>query len=100
MPFSSALMRRGEATPASDIDIIVFGGEQFIPRNIIAFAEDFRELTGRNADIFEIREVNHGTPFYETIMKEGIKIAWENLWISGILILHQGALIFLVFKNK
>lgn len=66
---------RGEATPESDIDIIIVGGEQFIPRNIFALAEDLRELSGRSADVFEIREINNGTPFYETVMKEGIKIA-------------------------
>ena len=66
---------RGEATPESDIDIIIVGGEQFTPRNIFALAEDLRELSGRSADVFEIREINNGTPFYETVMKEGIKIA-------------------------
>ena len=66
---------RGEATPESDIDIIIVGGEQFTPRNIFALAEDLRELSGRSADVFEIRELNNGTPLYETVMKEGIKIA-------------------------
>ena len=66
---------RGDATPESDIDMIVVGGERFIARNIFALAEDLRELTGRNADVFEMREVNKGTPFYESIMREGIRIA-------------------------
>ena len=66
---------RGEATPESDIDLIVVGGENFIPRNIFALAEELRELSGRNADVFEMREVNVGTPFYESVMREGIRIA-------------------------
>ena len=66
---------RGEATPESDIDIIIVGGEEFTPRNIFALAEDLRELSGRSADVFEIRELNNGTPFYESVMKEAIKIA-------------------------
>lgn len=66
---------RGEATPESDIDVVVVGGDNFIPRNIFAMAEDLRELTGRNADVFEMCEVNTGTPFYESVMKEGIRIA-------------------------
>ena len=66
---------RGEATPDSDIDIIIVGGEKFIPRNIFALAEDLREMSGRSADVFELREINNGTPFYENVMKEGIKIA-------------------------
>lgn len=66
---------RGDATPESDIDVIVVGGKNFIPRNIFALAEDLRELSGRDADVFEIREVNAGTPFYEAVMREGIRIA-------------------------
>ena len=66
---------RGEATPESDIDIIIVGGENFTPRNIFALGEDLRELSGRSADVFEIRELNNGSPLYETVMKEGIRIA-------------------------
>ena len=66
---------RGDATPDSDIDIIVVGGKHFVPRNIFALAEDLREMSGPKADVFEMREVNTGTPFYESVMKEGIRIA-------------------------
>ena len=66
---------RGEATKDSDIDLIVIGGKNFIPRNIFAVGEDLREITGRSADVFEIREVNPDTPFYHSVMKEGIRIA-------------------------
>lgn len=66
---------RGDATPDSDIDVIIVGGKNFIPRNIFALAEDLREMTGREADVFEMREVDAGTPFYESVMREGIRIA-------------------------
>lgn len=66
---------RGDATPDSDIDVIIVGGKNFVPRNIFALAEDLREMTGRDADVFEMREVNAGTPFYESVMREGIRIA-------------------------
>ena len=66
---------RGDATPESDVDVIIVGGKDFIPRNIFALAEDLREMTGRNADVFEMREVNIGTPFYESVMREGVRIA-------------------------
>ena len=65
----------GDATPDSDIDVILVGGKNFVPRNIFALAEDLREMTGRDADVFEMREVNAGTPFYEAVMREGIRIA-------------------------
>lgn len=66
---------RGDATNSSDIDLIVFGGEEFKPQNIFAFGEDLREMTNRDADVFEISEVNTNTPFYNTVMREGVKIA-------------------------
>lgn len=66
---------RGEETPDSDIDVVVYGGKNFRKSNIFAFAEDMRELLGTNADVFEISEVNEGTPFYDNLMKEGVKIA-------------------------
>lgn len=66
---------RGEATAESDVDIVVFGGEHFRKTNIFSFAEDLRELTGKNVDAFEISEINLGTPLYENMMREGVRIA-------------------------
>ena len=66
---------RGEATADSDIDVIVFGGKDFRPADIFAFGEELRQLTGKDVDAFEIREVNVGTPFYNTVMEEGVRIA-------------------------
>ena len=66
---------RGEATASSDIDVIVVGGERFRARDIFAFGEELRQRTQKDVDAFEIREVNVGTPFYENVMREGVKIA-------------------------
>ena len=66
---------RGDATEESDIDVVVIGGAHFNRPDIFAFAEDLRELTGKDVDAFEICEVNVGTPFYETLMREGKQIA-------------------------
>ena len=66
---------RGEETLNSDIDVVVFGGDNFKKSNIFAFAEELREALGKDADVFEISEVNKGTPFYDNLMKEGVKIA-------------------------
>lgn len=66
---------RGEETPDSDIDVVVYGGKNFKKSNIFAFAEELREMLGKNADVFEMCEINQGTPFYDNLMKEGIKIA-------------------------
>ena len=66
---------RGEETLDSDIDVVVFGGDNFKKSNIYAFAEELRELFCTDADFFEISESDKGTPFYDNLMKEGVKIA-------------------------
>lgn len=66
---------RNEPDENSDIDVIVVGGEKFRPTDIFAFGEDLRELTKKDADVFEIREVNKGTEFYNNIMRDGVCIA-------------------------
>ena len=65
---------RSEANLDSDIDIIVFGGEGFIPKKIFELAEDLREKTGLKVDAFEIHEVNPNTDFYRNLLNEGIRI--------------------------
>ncbi len=66
---------RGEETPESDIDLVVFGGNNFKKSNIFAFAEELREITGKDVDAFEICEINQESDFYNNVMKEGVKIA-------------------------
>ena len=66
---------RGDETEDSDIDVVVFGGIGFKKTNIFAFGEELREMLGKNVDAFEISEINKATPFYESLLKEGVKIA-------------------------
>ena len=66
---------RGEATDASDLDLVLYGGAHFKKTNIFAFAEELRQKTGKEVDAFEISELEQGTPFYDAVMREGIRIA-------------------------
>lgn len=66
---------RGEESDESDIDVIVVGGPNFKARDIFAFGEELRQLTQKDVDAFEIREINKGTEFYENVMREGVRIA-------------------------
>lgn len=66
---------RGDADENSDIDIIVVGGDGFRATDIFAFGEDLRELSRKNVDAFEIREVNKESEFYNNILREGVRIA-------------------------
>lgn len=63
---------RNQATPNSDIDLIVIGGEAFDPTDIFAIAQDLHEVSGKHVDVYEIDEINKDTPLYHSIMKEGI----------------------------
>lgn len=66
---------RNEATSSSDIDLLVFGGNDFKLVNILAFAEELRAVFNKNVDAFEICELDKGTDFYNTVMKERVKVA-------------------------
>lgn len=61
---------RNEATPDSDLDLLVFGGENFKLTLIFALAEEIRSVLNKNVDVFEINEINTDSRFYENIMKE------------------------------
>ena len=66
---------RKEATANSDIDFLVFGGKDFKLTSIFAFAEELRLAINKKIDVFEIHEINLDSLFYETIMKERVKVA-------------------------
>lgn len=66
---------RQEATPASDIDLIVIGGPHFDPTDVFCIADDLYRLTEKDVDVYELREINEGTDFYNTVLSEGVQIA-------------------------
>ena len=66
---------RGEATETSDIDLVVVGGAAFRAKDIFAFGEELRQMTHKDVDAFELRELNANTPFYDAVMQEGVRIA-------------------------
>ena len=66
---------RGEANVDSDLDFLVYGGENFKLTMIFALAEELRETLNKRVDVFEIHEVNVDSEFYNTIMKERLLVA-------------------------
>ena len=69
---------RGDATENSDLDFLVFGGDEFKLTNIFALAEDLRIAFKRQVDVFEISEVNTDSDFYLNIMNERLNVAWNT----------------------
>ena len=66
---------RGQATAQSDIDIIVIGGSAFDPTDIFALAEDLHRQTKKPVDVYELRELDKDSPFYQSVFSEGVRIA-------------------------
>ena len=66
---------RKEADRMSDIDLMVIGGPSFDPTDIFSLADDLHRMTGKNVDVYELREINQQSDFYQTILKEGVRIA-------------------------
>ena len=66
---------RQEADASSDIDLVVIGGSQFDPTDIFCMADDLYRATGKKVDVYELRELNAETEFYDTVFAEGVRIA-------------------------
>ena len=66
---------RGDADEDSDLDFLVFGGENFKLTMIFALAEELRETLKKHVDVFEINEINKDSDFYNTIMRERLFVA-------------------------
>ena len=66
---------RNEANEDSDLDFLVYGGEDFKLTAIFSLAEELREALNKDVDVFEIHEINTDSDFYHTIMKERLLVA-------------------------
>lgn len=66
---------RQEADANSDIDLVVIGGPQFDPTDVFCMADDLYRAMGKRVDVYELRELNAGTEFYDTVFSEGVRIA-------------------------
>ena len=66
---------RNEATSDSDIDLLVYGGDNFKLTMIFSFAEEVRNSFDKDVDVFEIHEINTDSDFYKNIMKDRVLIA-------------------------
>lgn len=70
---------RGEADESSDLDFLVYGGENFKLTMIFSLAEELRKVLKKDVDVFEINEINEDGDFYNAIMKERMLVAYQTL---------------------
>ena len=59
----------------SDIDLIVVGGKDFDLTDVLCIAEELHCALGKPVDVYELREINPQSAFYDTILAEGVQIA-------------------------
>lgn len=65
---------RGEATGRSDIDLVIVGGGEFRPFDVLAIAEELHEYSGKAVDVYELGELERNSPFYRQVMAEGVRL--------------------------
>lgn len=65
---------RGAATPQSDLDVLLYGGEGFRNRSVFAIAEELHEASGKRVDVYERSEILEGSPLLEAIEREGVTL--------------------------
>ena len=66
---------RQDTTEHSDIDLVVIGGARFDPTDVFCIADELHRITGKEVDVYELREINEGSALYHSIFSEGVKIA-------------------------
>lgn len=66
---------RLEADDISDVDVVIYGGPEFDPTDVFSLAENLHRLTRKAVDVYEIREIDQQSDFYQTILREGVRIA-------------------------
>lgn len=66
---------RQEADASSDIDLIVIDGIKFDPTDVFCIAEELHRALGKPVDVYELRELDANSAFYNTVMAEGVQIA-------------------------
>lgn len=64
---------RGEASPDSDIDLVIDGGPHFRALNVYALAEDLREASGKDVDAYEVSELGPGE-LRDSIFREAVDL--------------------------
>ena len=65
---------RNEATPESDIDLMVIGGNTFEPTDIFCIADELYNASGKNVDVYEKQEIDENSDFYRSIMADGVTL--------------------------
>ena len=53
----------------------MIGGSRFDPTDVFCIAEELHRALGKPVDVYELRELDANSAFYNTVMAEGVQIA-------------------------
>ncbi|MCL2605206.1 MAG: nucleotidyltransferase domain-containing protein [Defluviitaleaceae bacterium] len=65
---------RGDATPESDLDMIIDSGGELRGLDVFTWIHNIKKTMPVVTDIYESREIKTGSDLYESIKKEGVVI--------------------------
>ncbi len=68
---------RDEATPISDLDILISKPEQIKPMIMWSFCGSLKEILHKSVEVFRLKSIDINSEFFENIRKDGILI-YEN----------------------
>lgn len=63
---------RGEATPDSDLDVIVHEGGSFDPTDVFSIAEDLYTVSGKRVDVYTDAEIDTTGDFAQHISRDRV----------------------------
>ena len=53
---------------------MVLEGKDFDPTDVFCIADELYDLSGKDVDVYEEREIDKSSEFYKSILKDGIRI--------------------------
>ena len=65
---------RNEIDGKSDLDILIIGGEDFIPTDVFCIADELYRTLDKSVDVYELCEINTGSDSHNRIFAEGVQI--------------------------
>lgn len=63
---------KGCATERSDVDIVIDSRGELLDYNFYGVLEDVTESLDKRVDMFEVSEIQAGSPIFEEIQKQGV----------------------------
>ena len=64
---------RDNADKNSDIDVLLFGNDEFRALDVFGVAEELHRISGKHVDVYEISELKDG-PFRDSVLSQAVAL--------------------------